>query len=477
MRIEDGTILPGYDDMARSVYLEKCVYRLVGLKYSNAMRDVFNFIESNEKLKSLVVPTEIYNANPKKFILKHKALLFASPEHWTVTQLIDACLVTIDIQTILKKTNYILKDLLPENISFDGSTARLIDYTSIVPKIEFAKMKWINAVYDGDNIQDFLNKFMLYPFFLVPIIAGVFYSEDEMRRMLTENYCNSGNSAPRIQDLMIRFRKSRRKLIISSIIFSLIFFITNFGTNAFKLANIRIFLRFCKRYYKNRESNYTNFYKEKIGTAEYFSNQEDSIKDKSMLEILKRYTSESVLDVGANTGKYCLDAALTAKRVIGLDIDSASVDKLYLLASKSNLPVDVAVYSFQDLMKIKNALTAEEKITRDLVLPSDRFDSETVLALGLVHHLVLGQNLSIAIIIKTLASFSKNQLILEFISASDIKILSEPSFFPFLGKNLKNYSKNQFIVQGKIYFEDVYEFDSSPDTRNILVFSKKKLNF
>ena len=95
-----------------------------------------------------------------------------------------------------------------------------------------------------------------------------------------------------------------------------------------------------------------------------------------------------------------------------------------------------------------------------------------VLALGLIHHLVLGKGLSIEEVMQRLSSLARESLVLEFIDIDDEKIQNEPSFFRSLKTMSSKYSESILIEQGLRYFSSVESLPSTPSTRRILIFTR-----
>jgi hypothetical protein len=103
----------------------------------------------------------------------------------------------------------------------------------------------------------------------------------------------------------------------------------------------------------------------------------------------------------------------------------------------------------------------------------ERLSAELVLALGLVHHLVLGEGRTLESVLETLARLSTRTLVLEFVSLDDEKIRGEPGFFRNLQKsNASSYNLERAMEIGRRYFHSVSIRPSHPASRTMLVFDK-----
>ena len=99
-----------------------------------------------------------------------------------------------------------------------------------------------------------------------------------------------------------------------------------------------------------------------------------------------------------------------------------------------------------------------------------RLQSDLVLFLALIHHLVLGGivDLEVNQILLKMA-ITKKCFVLEYVGLDDSLVKLNPSSFT---QNRENYSLDNILKEGKKYFREVEIFDSMPSTRKMLVFTK-----
>lgn len=150
-----------------------------------------------------------------------------------------------------------------------------------------------------------------------------------------------------------------------------------------------------------------------------------------------------VWDLGANTGAFSAIAAKRADQVIAWDVDSGAVEKHYLAIRekkvKNTLPL------IQDLTNPSPSLGwANEERSSMLA----RADADVVMALALIHHLAIGNNVPLPRIASFLADLAP-RLIIEFVPKSDSQtqrlLAAKADVFP-------SYTEQDFQVEFARYF-------------------------
>jgi SAM-dependent methyltransferase len=120
-----------------------------------------------------------------------------------------------------------------------------------------------------------------------------------------------------------------------------------------------------------------------------------------------------VWDLGANTGRYSRIAADQGCRVIAFDIDPAAAERHYRRIRADDredvLPL------VMDLANPSPGLGWAHAERRSL---ADRADADTLLALALIHHLVIGRNVPMPFLADFLAELGPG-LIIEFVPKAD----------------------------------------------------------
>jgi ribosomal protein L11 methylase PrmA len=132
--------------------------------------------------------------------------------------------------------------------------------------------------------------------------------------------------------------------------------------------------------------------------------------------LLGATSGEVVWDLGANTGAFSFLAADAGRRVIALDSEYGAVELLHRELRKrpgtSVLPMVI------DLTNPSPALGWAHRERRSL---ADRANADVLVALALVHHLAIGNNVPLGQISSFFARLGR-QLIIEFVPKSDRRV-------------------------------------------------------
>jgi hypothetical protein len=191
--------------------------------------------------------------------------------------------------------------------------------------------------------------------------------------------------------------------------------------------------------------------------AEYESGEsyrEDSLEHKRQLVhgYLESVAAESVWDLGANTGVYSRIAAQRGAEVLSFDVDPACVERNYLEvkanAERSILPL------LLDLVNPSPALGWAHQ-ERDSLL--DRSGPDLVLALALIHHIAISNNVPLSRIASYLSKLAEH-LVIEFVPKSDPKVMTllatREDVFP-------DYTREGFVAA----FSELYRIRESAEIK------------
>lgn len=184
-----------------------------------------------------------------------------------------------------------------------------------------------------------------------------------------------------------------------------------------------------------------------------YSSEALSCKRQFVAEFIDRARPEAVWDLGANVGMFSRIAADKGIRTISFDIDPACVQKNYLECLKENrtniLPLIL------DLTNPGPSLGWANKERMSLI---ERGPADAVLALALIHHLAIVNNLPFK---KIAEFFSKicNSLIIEFVPKDDSQVQrvlsSREDIFPnYTQQAFENEFKEYFIIQDSARIKD-----------------------
>jgi len=192
--------------------------------------------------------------------------------------------------------------------------------------------------------------------------------------------------------------------------------------------------------------------------ADYYS---DTNYSKTAFEhkkqIVKKFLEEikpdSVWDLGANTGEFSRLASEMSINTISFDIDPAAVEKNYLKSiekkEKTLLPLIL------DLTNPSPNIGWSNKERKSIL---ERGPVDTVLALALIHHLAISNNLPLTKIVEFFKTICKH-LIIEFIPKTDSQVkrllsTREDIFDDYTLEKFEEEFMKEFSVKEKINLDE-----------------------
>lgn len=192
---------------------------------------------------------------------------------------------------------------------------------------------------------------------------------------------------------------------------------------------------------------------------------DDSFKNKALRveEFLKEANPKIVWDLGANTGVFSRIAAKAGAFTLSFDIDPVAVEKNYRFCKEKHNKNILPLVS--DLTNPSPALGWENKERMSL---SERDSADTVLALALIHHFAISNNLPF---VKIAEFFSRvcDNLIIEFVPKGDSNVrrllLTREDIFP-------RYTKEDFEADFQKFFT-IFKTASIEGSQRILYLMKK----
>ena len=208
-------------------------------------------------------------------------------------------------------------------------------------------------------------------------------------------------------------------------------------------------------------NHWSTYYENDIESQEYLEDKEATIR--KWLEIIK---PKSVIDLGANTGKFSFIAAEYAERVISIEGDEKCVDEIEEKISIKNSKIFTLIGNVAEPSPTIGFLNSgTESIYK-------RGCSDVVLGLALVHHLHISNRLSFEQISLIFASFSNEYLMVEFIPVIDnkLQLLIKDKII-----NLMNYNEAHFINALSCWYT-IKESISLKDSERRLFLLEKRMN-
>jgi len=365
----------------------------------------------NEVLDSLVDEQLRY-----KIIEPQQVPFISYPYEWSFSQLKDAAMLTLQVHLLALKKGFSLKDASAYNVQFINSQAIFIDTLSFEPYVE--GQPWVAY---RQFCQHFLAPLALMAFRdvklggllttnidgvplelaskLLPIRTRVNYSmlaHIHTHARMQRHYADSA--------LAVANAKTKRSQLSLSAHIALVESLASAVNKLrWKLPDTE-----WGKYYEN-----TNYTDEAAQTKR-------TIVDEFFQCILREFDNEKldiVQDLGANRGEFSRVAAKYAKLVVSQDIDPVAVEQNYLStkceSDKNLLPL------IQDLFTPSPAI-GWSNVERSSFL--QRGNCDVVMALALVHHLAISNNVPLDDIFELFSKLSK-WLIIEFVPKSDSQVV------------------------------------------------------
>ncbi|QQR49680.1 hypothetical protein IPF37_02450 [bacterium] len=470
--------LVGYDMQGKVYDAQDHILREIDKTYWSEAQDLLKQYKKNHLEKIGIVRTE--QADQQGF-LSHEKHIISYPSEWAVSAFKEAARFHVQLFLDLDTYGLTLKDALPENIVFNGFKPVFIDFLSIIKKENRVKEAWYKEI-DPQNkgFNYIIFEKMFLPYILFPLIIMSRKDYKGARELLWHNACNRGNHSTTWHD-MIRMQGACSKIQTAFQTARLYYALTCAERKSFQDCCRDVLASIEALEVASRSGSYVAYYEEKKENFSFDDQTNWKEKQKGVYQVLQQYKPKSVLDLGANTGWFSILAAKLGAKVTATDIDESCVDFLYRFAKQENLNILPLFLSFKDLQRsafgavpTDSVYQTDEFKKTPLFLPAhDRLQSDVVLCLGLLHHLVLGMNEKLEHVLSILAMLTHKALVLEFVALDDSMIVTDPNFFKHLSKySLKTYNIDRVLEEGKKFFRNAVLLPSHPETRQLIIFEK-----
>jgi len=391
---------------------EGVLYRQINNNYKETYDDFKNSGLYEELIKSgLLIPhEEVVNdsMNDEGYIsIKPFELPFIShPYEWSFSQLKDAALLTLSIQQKVLSKGYSLKDASAYNIQFYNGKPVFID------SLSFEKLQpnkpWV-------AYKQFCQHF------LAPL-ALMSKTDISLNQLLKTNI--DGVPLALASKLLPLATKLNPSLAIHIHLhakaqsknadkkFDPEKFKNTFSIKSFYAIIDSLKATILKLKWKPAGTEWHDYYDSN-------NNYEDAslaYKQNIVEEFLSKQNIRSVWDLGANTGVFSQIAAHYSQYVCAWDVDPACVELNY--KSLSDLKINNVYPLLLDLTNPSPALGWDHSERTSF---KKRSPVDMVLALGLIHHLVISNNLPLEMIARFFSEITST-LIIEFIPKTDSQV-------------------------------------------------------
>lgn len=410
-----------YDQSGRIWIKDDKVYRIIeDESHIENYKELLNSDTIEEIFDAGLVRTKIAEeANAEgMMILEHQKIPFIlHPCEYTNKMFWKAACMFIEVNLKLWEKGFITQDSHPWNVSFDGTKPVFFDFGSII-KSNSVSQAWFDE---------------FFQYFIVPIWLASFSPK-------TYNYAKEYRREHKT-GIGLNFFKSKN---VEKILFSKVK-----GISKFKNEPKKLFAEILKWIHKHKpisaKSEYWSDYYKATG-MDYTT--PTSIKQKFVYKILSDINPQKVLDLASNKGYYAYMAASLGASVIAFDYEEEIVNSL--LKNNNYNKVTPAHMDF-------NKPTAAYGVGLLHEDSFQRFESEIVLALGLIHHICITQNVPVYLFCKTCLNYATKGVIIEFVDPTDKHVAS------WNRKIAKDYSidKIQFFMKSKFSNCDISPIENS----------------
>jgi len=389
---------------------------------------------------------------PSYKVLKPERLPFISyPYEWCFSQLKDAALATVSIHKMALDHDMELKDASSFNIQFHKGKPILIDTLSLqrctqgTPWIAYrqfcqhflaplglmaykdVRLSQLMKVFIDGIPLDLASKLLPNWTYLIPgLLLNIHLHARMQQKYANKSVSTSVKivSAPVRKGLIDHLEKIVRRI-------------------SFRLK-------------KTEWSNYQDECK--------YSKADTDKKAQIVEEYFSKIDPGIVWDMGANTGMYSALAAKKARLTVAMDMDHASVEQHYQACKTRNEEKVLPLWI--DLTNPSPSLGWNHQERNSL---QERGPADTIIALALIHHLAISNNVPLAMIAE-LFKISCHFLIIEFVPKSDIQVQrllsSRQDVFP-------DYNQEGFEKAFGRHFL-MLESTTLPDTQRIIYFMRRR---
>ncbi len=394
----------------------------------------------HEEIESLRSPS--WSESCYKILRPEQIPFISYPYEWCFSQLKDAALLTLALQRSALEFGMVLKDASAFNIQFFKGKPLLIDTLSFETYVEGTP--WV-------AYRQFCQHF------LAPL-ALMAYTDSRLNQ-LTQNYIDgvpldlAANLLPKksMLDLGVlthvfmqsKFQKKYAKQDASPNIAELrlsrdaLLGIVDSLESTVKSLRLKDYDSFWRSYYKEHNYSDTAF----------------SAKREEVSRFLTVLEPKRLVDLGANNGEFSRLASQRGCLTVATDMDGMTVEANYLKAKTNNeeslLPLVVDLSAPAPSIGWAN---------RERLSFSERASFDTAMALALIHHLAIGNNVPLESI-ATYMSQIANSLIIEFVPKSDPQVIEllqgRQDVFPDYNESaFEQAFQRRFVIDQKVAVAD-----------------------
>jgi 2-polyprenyl-3-methyl-5-hydroxy-6-metoxy-1,4-benzoquinol methylase len=343
--------------------------------------------------------------------LEHQKVPFPSyPYEWPPEMLQAAGHLTLDIAEALLESGMGLKDASPYNVLFRGPTPVFVDALSVEHRDP------------GDPMWFAYGQFVRN--FLLPLLVDRRFSMSVQSVFLSRRDGIEPETVYRMAGPLERMLPPILNLATAPVWFSASTTSTQRPVHRRRWSDPRK-AEFALRHLFRGLRRHLNRVSSKESRPSPWLDYTDSLcpytleqslaKRRFIEQALIESRARRLLDVGCNTGRFSLLAAQLGLSVVAIDSDAAVVGRLWTAASSANLDVQPLLV---DIARPSSATGwRNQECASFLERARGHFDS--LLMLGLLHHLLINERAPLDVILDLAAELTTDVLLIEFIGIED----------------------------------------------------------
>lgn len=453
-------VLSSFRDPSAQVYsIDDVIYRQINENAYEQYRHLMNsgLYQRLIALDYLVPHKEVdlrfaQNASARVVIQPEKIQFISYPYEWCFSQLKDAATLTLEITKIALEYGMILKDASAYNVQFQNGKPLFIDTNSF-------------EIYQTGHPWMAYSQFCRH--FLAPLVLMT-EVDASLSRMLALNVNGiSLELASKLLPLKTWFSfsilahihihaKSQKKYSDRSHVGLKKMQITRIGLLGL-LDNLSSVITGLKQ--RNVKTEWGNYYNQTN-----YSTTASSHKVNVIQKLIKTANPKKIWDLGANNGFYSQIGASLGAYVVSFDIDPVAVEANYQNIKKNRIQHILPL--IQDLTN-PSASIGWAHLERDSL--AERSSVDLVMALALIHHLAISNNIPLARIADYFSGLG-DYLIIEFVPKEDSQVqrllASRDDIF-------EEYNFDGFKKSFLLYFNILEEISINETCRRIYLMKKK----
>ena len=358
----------------------------------------------------LVDSEVIGRSEDNSLILRHPKIEFPTyPWEWCPSQWIRAATLTLDLCQKALPHGFILKDATPLNVLFSGSVPIFVDVLSFERR-NLESPLWLAY---GQFVRTFLLPLVAYKYLGWPLAATAFVRDGYEPADLTPHLASIDRwrspllSLVTLPALFERGPTAAVKQLKRSSEFS-------------QFAIGRTIKRLRKILKALSPSITRSRWSEYVADANHYSREDRERKQKFVQATLDLLRPARVLDIGANTGQYSRIAAKSGAKVVSWDTDVTSTDLNCREAARNDESILPIV---ADVARPTPAVGWRNQESPSLLQRSyKQFDC--ILALGLLHHILVSDQIPLAYVADLFRDIVTKSVIVEWIPRDDSQFVS-----------------------------------------------------